>query len=206
MRINRKVILKILRLDKNIYNELASELSNFKIAITIYILGFLLSGIAVMSFLRNSLSYLEENLSLIVGTLPIETINELNYLITEFENIFNSQQIFSLLTSYLISSFTSGFIGVGIVYLLLTRFFRKETDIKQVGIIYGFSNLPVFLNGIIFFTNSIPLQIFLIISTTIFPLVCLGSGLKQTYLLRNIEAFLLVVVSGFGSSLFSQVI
>ena len=82
MRINRKVILKILRLDKNIYNELASELSNFKIAITIYILGFLLSGIAVMSFLRNSLSYLEENLSLIVGTLPIETINELNYLIT----------------------------------------------------------------------------------------------------------------------------
>ena len=206
MRINRKVILKILRLDKNIYNELASELSNFKIAITIYILGFLLSGIAVMSFLRNSLSYLEENLSLIVGTLPIETINELNYLITEFKNIFNSQQIFSLLTSYLISSFTSGFIGVGIVYLLLTRFFRKETDIKQVGIIYGFSNLPVFLNGIIFFTNSIPLQIFLIISTTIFPLVCLGSGLKQTYLLRNIEAFLLVVVSGFGSSLVSQVI
>ncbi len=206
MRINRKVILKILRLDKNIYNELASELSNFKIAITIYILGFLLSGIAVMSFLRNSLSYLEENLSLIVGTLPIETINELNYLITEFENIFNSQQIFSLLTSYLISSFTSGFIGVGIVYLLLTRFFRKETDIKQVGIIYGFSNLPVFLNGIIFFTNSIPLQIFLIISTAIFALVCLGSGLKQTYLLRNIEAFLLVVLSGFGSSLFSQVI
>ncbi len=206
MRINRKVILKILRLDKNIYNELASELSNFKIAITIYILGFLLSGIAVMSFLRNSLSYLEENLSLIVGTLPIETINELNYLITEFENIFNSQQIFSLLTSYLISSFTSGFIGVGIVYLLLTRFFRKETDIKQVGIIYGFSYLPVFLNGIIFFTNSIPLQIFLIISTAIFALVCLGSGLKQTYLLRNIEAFLLVVLSGFGSSLFSQVI
>ena len=206
MRINRKVILKILRLDKNIYNELASELSNFKIAITIYILGFLLSGIAVMSFLRNSLSYLEENLSLIVGTLPIETINELNYLITEFKNIFNSQQIFSLLTSYLISSFTSGFIGVGIVYLLLTRFFRKETDIKQVGIIYGFSNLPVFLNGIIFFTNSIPLQIFLIISTAIFALVCLGCGLKQTYLLRNIEAFLLVVVSGFGSSLFSQVI
>ena len=206
MRINRKVILKILRLDKNIYNELASELSNFKIAITIYILGFLLSGIAVMSFLRNSLSYLEENLSLIVGTLPIETINELNYLITEFENIFNSQEIFSLLLSYLISSFSSGFIGVGIVYLLLTRFFRKESNFKQVGIIYGFSNLPVFLNGIIFFTNSIPLQIFLIIGTAIFALVCLGSGLKQTYLLRNIEAFLLVVVSGFGSSLFSQLI
>ena len=156
--------------------------------------------------MRTSFSYLEENLSLIGGTLPIETVNELNNLINEFENIFNSQEIFSLLLSYLISSFSSGFIGVGIVYLLLTRFFRKESNFKQVGIIYGFSNLPVFLNGIIFFTNSIPLQIFLIIGTAIFALVCLGSGLKQTYLLRNIEAFLLVVVSGFGSSLFSQVI
>ena len=206
MRINRKVILKILKLDKNIYNELASEPSNFQIAIAIYVSGFLLSGIAILSFLRTSLSYLEENLSLIVGTLPIETVNELNNLINEFENIFNSQEIFSLLLSYLISSFSSGFIGAGIVYLLLTRFFRKESNFKQVGIIYGFSNLPVFLNGIIFFTNSIPLQIFLIIGTAIFALVCLGSGLKQTYLLRNIEAFLLVVVSGFGSSLFSQVI
>ena len=203
---NRQVILKIFRLDKNIYNELASEVSNFKIAIAIYISGFLFSGLAALNFLRNSLVYLEENLGLIVGTLPVQTVNELNNLIREFENVFDSQQLFGLLTSYLISSFVSGFVGVGLVYLLLTRFFRKETDFRQVGIIYGFSNIPVFLNGVIFFTSSIPLQIFLIIGTAIFALVCLGSGLKQVYLLRNIEAFLLVVVSGFGSSLFSQVI
>ena len=117
-----------------------------------------------------------------------KTVNELNNLIREFENVFNSQQLFGLLTSYLISSFVSGFAGVGLVYLLLTRF-RKETDFRQVGIIYGFSNIPVFLNGVIFFTSSIPLQIFLIIGTAIFALVCLGSGLKQVYLLRNIEVF-----------------
>ena len=203
---NRQVILKIFRLDKNIYNELASEVSNFQIAIAIYISGFLFSGLAALNFLRNSLVYLEENLGLIVGTLPVQTVNELNTLIREFENVFDSQQLFGLLTSYLISSFVSGFVGVGLVYLLLTRFFRKETDFRQVGIIYGFSNIPVFLNGVIFFTSTIPLQIFLIIGTAIFALVCLGSGLKQVYLLRNIEAFLLVVVSGFGSSLFSQVI
>ena len=203
---NRQVILRIFRLDKNIYNELASEVSNFQIAIAIYISGFLFSGLAALNFLRNSLVYLEENLGLIVGTLPVQTVNELNNLIREFENVFDSQQFIGLLTSYLISSFVSGFVGVGIVYLLLTRFFRKETDFRQVGIIYGFSNIPVFLNGVIFFTSSIPLQIFLIIGTAIFALVCLGSGLKQVYLLRNIEAFLLVVVSGFGSSLFSQVI
>ena len=203
---NRQVILKIFRLDNNIYNELASEITNFQIAIAIYVSGFLLSGLAALSFLRNSLVYLEQNIGLIVGTLPAQTVNELNNLIREFQNVFDSQQLFGLLISYLITSFLSGFITVGLIYLLLTRFFRKETNFRQVGIIYGFSNIPVFLNGIIFFTNSIPLQIFLIIGTAIFTLVCLGSGLKQVYLLRNIEAFLLIVVSGFGSSLFSQVI
>ena len=203
---NRQVILKIFRLDNNIYNELASEITNFQIAIAIYVSGFLLSGLAALSFLRNSLVYLEQNIGLIVGTLPAQTVNELNNLIREFENVFDSQQLFGLLISYLITSFLSGFITVGLIYLLLTRFFRKETNFRQVGIIYGFSNIPVFLNGIIFFTNSIPLQIFLIIGTAIFTLVCLGSGLKQVYILRNIEVFLLVIVSGFGSSLFSQVI
>ena len=203
---NRQVILKIFRLDNNIYNELASEITNFQIAIAIYVSGFLLSGLAALSFLRNSLVYLEQNIGLIVGTLPAQTVNELNNLIREFQNVFDSQQLFGLLISYLITSFLSGFITVGLIYLLLTRFFRKETNFRQVGIIYGFSNIPVFLNGLIFFTNSIPLQIFLIIGTAIFTLVCLGSGLKQVYLLRNIEAFLLIIVSGFGSSLFSQVI
>ncbi len=203
---NRQVILKIFRLDNNIYNELASEITNFQIAIAIYVSGFLLSGLAALSFLRNSLVYLEQNIGFIVGTLPAQTVNELNNLIREFENVFDSQQLFGLLISYLITSFLSGFITVGLIYLLLTRFFRKETNFRQVGIIYGFSNIPVFLNGIIFFTNSIPLQIFLIIGTAIFTLVCLGSGLKQVYILRNIEAFLLIIVSGFGSSLFSQVI
>ena len=203
---NRQVILKIFRLDNNIYNELASEITNFQIAIAIYVSGFLLSGLAALSFLRNSLVYLEQNIGFIVGTLPAQTVNELNNLIREFQNVFDSQQLFGLLISYLITSFLSGFITVGLIYLLLTRFFRKETNFRQVGIIYGFSNIPVFLNGIIFFTNSIPLQIFLIIGTAIFTLVCLGSGLKQVYLLRNIEVFLLIVVSGFGSSLFSQVI
>ncbi|MDA9706344.1 YIP1 family protein [Acidimicrobiaceae bacterium] len=202
---NRQVILKIFRLDKNIYNELASEVSNFQTAIAIYISGSLFSGLAAFNLLRNSLVYLEENLGLIVDILPVQTVNEIINLIREFEK-FDSQQLFGLLTSFLISSFVSGFVGVGLVYLLLTRFFRKETDFRQVGIIYGFSKIPVFLIGVIFFTNSIPLQIFLAIGTDIFALVCLGSGLKQVYLLRNIEAFLLVVVSGFGSSLFSPVI
>ena len=186
---------------------LHQRLAISKLLLQFTFLASCFSGLAALNFFKKlaCLSW-GKIFALIVGTLPAQTVNELNNLIREFENVFNSQQLFGLLTSYLISSFVSGFVGVGLVYLLLTRFFRKETDFRQVGIIYGFSNIPVFLNGVIFFTSSIPLQIFLIIGTAIFALVCLGSGLKQVYLLRNIEAFLLVVVPGFGSSLFSQVI
>ena len=60
---NRQVILKIFKLDNNIYNELASEITNFQIAIAIYVSGFLFSGLAALSFLRNSLVYLEQNIA-----------------------------------------------------------------------------------------------------------------------------------------------
>jgi hypothetical protein len=206
MRINRKVILKILRLDKNIYNELASEVSNFQIAIAIYTGGFLLSGLASVVLIRDALTYINENLSIFGTTLPIEQIGELNNLVNTLTSILDSQQIFGLLSNLLLSGILSGVLGVGFIYLLISRFFRKETSYKQLAIIYGFAYVPVLFNSIIFLTDSIWLQIFLIVGTSIFSLVCLGSGLKQTYLLRNIEAFFLVVVSGFGSSLFSQVI
>ena len=62
MRINRKVILKILKLDKNIYNELASEPSNFQIAIAIYVSGFLLSGIAILSFFVELLCHISKKI------------------------------------------------------------------------------------------------------------------------------------------------
>ena len=173
MRNNKQVIFKIFRLDKNIYNELASEISNFQIAVAIYVTGFIFMGLAGLSFLRNSLTYLEENLGLIIGSLPAQNATELTNLINDFQNVFESQQIFGLLVSYLLSSFVSGFIGIGLIYLLLSRFFRKETNFRQIGIIFGFSNIPVFLNGVIFFSSSIPLQIFTIIGSAIFALICL---------------------------------
>jgi TM2 domain-containing membrane protein YozV len=55
------------------------------------------------------------------------------------------------------------------------------------------------LNAPILFFNSIPLQGVILLSTSIFSLVCLGSGLKQVYMLRNIEAILLILFSGFST-------
>ena len=68
-----------------------------------------------------------------------------------------------------------------------------------IAIIYGFSSIPILLNAPILFFNSIPLQGVILLSTSIFSLVCLGSGLKQVYMLRNIEAILLILFSGFST-------
>jgi hypothetical protein len=43
------------------------------------------------------------------------------------------------------------------------------------------------------------LQGIVLVATSIFSLVCLGSGLKQVYMLRNIEVILLILFSGFSS-------
>jgi hypothetical protein len=81
----------------------------------------------------------------------------------------------------------------------LKYFFKKEPNLIFIGIIYGFSSVPILLNIPILFFNSIALQGIVLVVTSIFSLVCLGSGLKQVYMLRNIEAILLILFSGFSS-------
>ena len=82
---------------------------------------------------------------------------------------------------------------------VLKYFFKREPNLIFIAVIYGFSSIPILLNAPILFFNSIPLQGIILLSTSIFSLVCLGSGLKQVYMLRNIEAILLILFSGFST-------
>jgi len=92
-------------------------------------------------------------------------------------------------------------IGVSFVFLLLKYLFRKEPNFYHIVIISGFASVPGLLNILVLFTDSLFLQLVLGVSTGILSLFCLGSGLKQVYLLRNIETILLVVGSSIVGSL-----
>ncbi|MDB3983393.1 hypothetical protein N9437_00765 [Acidimicrobiia bacterium] len=196
---NNTIFYKVLKLDKYIYGELVTEKSSLQKGIAIWLSGSIISTLAVTTFLKNLVIYVKEIISVSTAELPQEAVLEFQTLIIEIEESFESINNVSTLISSQLFGFFNVFISVAIIYAALKYFFKKEPNLIFIGIIYGFSSVPILLNIPILFFNSIALQGIVLLVTSIFSLVCLGSGLKQVYMLRNIEAILLILFSGFSS-------
>tara|TARA_B100000902_G_scaffold20217_1_gene24263 strand:+ start:16757 stop:17365 length:609 start_codon:yes stop_codon:yes gene_type:complete len=196
---NNTIFYRILKLDKTIYEELVAEQSSLQKGIAIWISGSIISTLAVTTFLKNLVVYVKEIVSQSSSELPQEALLEFKTLIIEIEEGFESiNNVDTLITSQ-VFGFINVFVSVVIIYAVLKYFFRRDPNIRNIGIIYGFSSVPILLNAPILLFNSLPLQGVILIATSIFSLICLGSGLKQVYMLRNIEAILLILFSGFSS-------
>lgn len=196
---NNTIFYRVLKLDKHIYGELVTEKSSLQKGIAIWLSGSIISTLAVTTFLKNLVIYVKEIISVSSAELPQEAVLEFQTLIIEIEESFESINNVSTLISSQLFGFINLFISVAIIYAALKYFFKKEPNLVFIGIIYGFSSVPILLNIPILFFNSIALQGIVLLVTSIFSLVCLGSGLKQVYMLRNIEAILLILFSGFSS-------
>jgi hypothetical protein len=196
---NNTIFYRVLKLDKYIYGELVTEKSSLQKAIAIWLSGSIISTLGVTTFLKNLVIYVKEIISVSGAELPQEAVLEFQTLIIEIEESFESINNVSTLISSQLFGFFNVFISVAIIYAALKYFFKKEPNLIFIGIIYGFSSVPILLNIPILFFNSIALQGIVLLVTSIFSLVCLGSGLKQVYMLRNIEAILLILFSGFSS-------
>jgi len=196
---NNTIFYRVLKLDKYIYGELVTEKSSLQKGIAIWLSGSIISTLAVTTFLKNLVIYVKEIISVSGAELPQEAVLEFQTLIIEIEESFESINNVSTLISSQLFGFINVFISVAIIYAALKYFFKKEPNLIFIGTIYGFSSVPILLNIPILFFNSIALQGIVLLVTSIFSLVCLGSGLKQVYMLRNIEAILLILFSGFSS-------
>lgn len=196
---NNTIFYRVLKLDKYIYGELVTEKSSLQKGIAIWLSGSIISTLAVTTFLKNLVIYVKEIISVSSAELPQEAVLEFQTLIIEIEESFESINNVSTLISSQLFGFINVFISVAIIYAALKYFFKKEPNLIFIGIIYGFSSVPILLNIPILFFNSIALQGIDLLVTSVFSLVCLGSGLKQVYMLRNIEAILLILFSGFSS-------
>ncbi len=196
---NNTIFYRVLKLDKYIYGELVTEKSSLQKGIAIWLSGSIISTLAVTTFLKNLVIYVKKIISVSSAELPQEAVLEFQTLIIEIEESFESINDVSTLISSQLFGFINVFISVAIIYAALKYFFKKEPNLIFIGIIYGFSSVPILLNIPILFFNSIALQGIVLLVTSIFSLVCLGSGLKQVYMLRNIEAILLILFSGFSS-------
>jgi hypothetical protein len=196
---NNTIFYRVLQLDKNVYGELVMEQSSLQKGLAIWLSGSIISTLAVTTFLKNLVIYVKEVISQSSSDLPQEAILDFQTLIIEIEEGFEAiSNVTTLITSQLFG-FINVVVSIIIIFAVLKYFFRRDPNIIFIGVIYGFSSIPVVLNAPILFFNSLTLQGMVLVATSIFSLVCLGSGLKQVYMLRNIEVVLLILFSGFSS-------
>ena len=201
---NNKIFYRILKLDKNVYNELIVESSSLQRAVVIWIASYLISVLAIFTLFRDFTNFLKNNLSLIATGLPEQSVIELRNVISALEATFSSETTFTDLITTLGTGIVSSLIGISFIFVVSKYLFRKEPNLTHIIIIFGFASVTGLLNIPILFINSFGFKIAILFLASIYSLVCLGSGLKQVYFLRNIEIIILVLGSSIVSSFLLQ--
>ena len=200
-----KIISRILRLDKNIYNELLVQKDSLQKSIFIYLTTSVLLTLGVFRFINGILDFIKENLMAFQQELSNQEFSMIRSLIDELEVAFNSENAFSNITSSITSSVISSGIGLVIIYFVLKYLLRQDSEPKNLLIIYCYSNIPGLLIAPSFVISSIFVQGVLVTFVAVFSIVTFGSGLKQVYSLRNIEVILLLVSWMFGSTILGSI-
>ena len=198
----RQIFSKILRLDKYIYNELIVLDGALQRGIAIFLAVTTLTTLSAFRLFNGLIEFLESNLVLFSGEMPDEELAMLKSLIDELSIIFIQQDSTStLLFSSIVSTTVTSLIGLVICFVILKFLFRKEPRPIDLIIISFFSSAPGLLVFPVLFISDSFFQAILVLVTSIYALVAFGSGLKQVYLLRNIEVILVILALTFGGSI-----
>ena len=201
----QKLMLRILRLDKNIYNELLVLKDSLQKSIFIYLTSSILLTLGVFRFINGVVDFINENLMSFQQELSTQEFSMIRSLIDELEVAFNSENAFSNITSSITSSVISSGLGLIIIFFVLKYLLRQDPEPKNLVIIYFYSNVPALLITPTFVISSIFVQGILVTFVAVFSIVTFGSGLKQVYSLRNIEVILLLVSWMFGSTILGSI-
>ena len=198
----RQIFSKILRLDKYIYNELIVLDGALQRGIAIFLAVTTLTTLSAFRLFNGLIEFLDSNLVLFSGEMSDEEFAMFKSLIDELSIIFIQQDsTTTLLFSSIASTTVTSLIGLVICFLILKFLFRKEPRPIDLIIISFFSSAPGLLVFPVLFISDTFIQAILVLVTSLYALVAFGSGLKQVYLLRNIEVILVIVALTFGGSI-----
>ena len=198
----RQIFSKILRLDKYIYNELIVLDGALQRGIAIFLAVTTLTTLSAFRLFNGLIEFLESNLVLFSGEMSDEEFAMFKALIDELSIIFIQQDsTTTLLFSSIASTTVTSLIGLVICFLILKFLFRKEPRPIDLIIISFFSSAPGLLVFPVLFISDTFIQAILVLVTSLYALVAFGSGLKQVYLLRNIEVILVIIALTFGGSI-----
>ena len=202
----RQIFSKILRLDKYIYNELLVLDGALQKAIAIYLAVATLTTLSAFRLFNGLIEFLESNLVLFSSEMSDEEFEMFKVLIDELSRIFIQQDSnTTLLFSSIVSTTVTTLAGLVICFLILKYLFRKEPRPIDLLLISFFSSAPGLLVFPVLFISDPLFQILLVLITSIYALVAFGSGLKQVYLLKNIEVVLVILALTFGGSILGSV-
>ena len=198
----RQIFSKILRLDKYIYNELIVLDGALQRGIAIFLAVTTLTTLSAFRLFNGLIEFLESNLVLFSGEMSDEEFAMFKSLIDELSIIFIQQDsTTTLLFSSLVSTTVTSIVGLIVCFLILKFLFRKEPRPIDLIIISFFSSAPGLLVFPVLFISDTFIQAILVLVTSLYALVAFGSGLKQVYLLRNIEVILVIIALTFGGSI-----
>ena len=198
----RQIFSKILRLDKYIYNELIVLDGALQRGIAIFLAVTTLTTLSAFRLFNSLIEFLESNLVLFSGEMSDEEFAMFKALIDELSIIFIQQDsTTTLLFSSIATTTVTSLIGLVICFLILKFLFRKEPRPIDLIIISFFSSAPGLLVFPVLFISDTFVQAILVLVTSLYAIVAFGSGLKQVYLLRNIEVILVIIALTFGGSI-----
>ena len=198
----KQIFSKILRLDKYIYNELIVLDGALQRGIAIFLAVTTLTTLSAFRLFNGLIEFLESNLVLFSGEMSDEEFAMFKSLIDELSIIFiQEDSTTTLLFSSIASTTVTSLIGLVICFLILKFLFRKEPRPIDLIIISFFSSAPGLLVFPVLFISDTFIQAILVLVTSLYALVAFGSGLKQVYLLRNIEVILVIIALTFGGSI-----
>ena len=198
----RKILSKILRLDKNIYSELINIDNALQKGIVIYITVTSLNTLSQTRFFGRLLDFIETNLVLIKNEFSDDEFEIIQALVDDYADIFRQQEVtLTLLFSSVFTATIISLIGLSICYLILKFLLSKDPKPSDLIIISCFSSAPGLLVFFALISSNIVAQFFLIMIPGIYALITFASGLKQVYLLRNIEVVLLLVTLIFSGAI-----
>jgi len=198
----RKILSKILRLDKNIYSDLINLDNALQKGILIYITVTSLNTLSQTRFFSGLLDFIEANLVLIKNEFSDEEFQVVQALVDDYSALFRQQEVtLSLLFSSVFTATLISLIGLSICYLILKFLLSKDPKPVDLIIISCFSSAPGLLVFFALISSNIVVQFILIMIPGVYALITFASGLKQVYMLRNIEVVLLLVALIFSGAI-----
>ena len=198
----RKILSKILRLDKNIYSDLINLDNALQKGILIYITVTSLNTLSQTRFFASLLNFIETNLILIKNEFSDDEFQIVQALVDDYSALYRQQEVtLTLLFSSVFTATLISLIGLSICYLILKFLLSKDPKPVDLILISCFSSAPGLLVFFSLVSSNILAQFFLIMITGIYALIAFASGLKQVYLLRNIEVVLLLVALIFSGAI-----